>query len=142
MNEQELLELLRKHPWIAPYIEYVRPGKDGRRGYWRIKPYLGINPVKLAEMFGGPIDEGHRRRLQQMLRLAEVSHELAKSGKTRGKEYYKGVEMPRHAVEIARRLKGKHLPPRPSEAIRRLRRILRRIGEIVEEGSAKLELEL
>ena len=129
MNEEEVLELLRRHPEMAQYIEYVRPGKDGRRGYWRIKPYGGINPLKLAEMLGGPIDEGHRRRLMQMLRFAKISHSLYG---TRGKEFYKGVEMPKHAVEIAKRMKGKKLPPTPSQAIKRLRKILVKIGKLAE----------
>ena len=128
MNEKEVLELLRRHPEMAKYIEYVRPGKDGRRGYWRIKPYVNI-PLKEAIEAGLLDDPSYRRRALNMLRFAEVSHSLFG---TRGKEFYKGVEMPKHAVEIAKRLKGKRLPPTPSQAIKRLRRLLIKIGKLAE----------
>ena len=114
MNESEIQTLLSEHPEMAKYIQYIPPSYR-QRGYYRIKPYTDFNPAK--------------NQLIYRLLLAKTAYN---SYGMKGLAEVNGQLMPVAAAQVKKAMKGKKLPPKPSDALKRLQKLLERIGKTVE----------
>jgi hypothetical protein len=44
LKKEDVEKLLKEHPEMTVAIQYVNPGKDGRGGYYRVKPSTYFDP--------------------------------------------------------------------------------------------------
>ena len=114
MNESEVRALLSEHPEMAKYIQYI-PSSYRQRGFYRVKPYTDFNPTK--------------NQLIYRLMLAKTAYN---SFGRKGLAEVDGQLMPVAAAQVKKAMKGKKLPPKPSDALKRLQKLLERIGKTVE----------
>lgn len=106
MDAVEYHRLIRKQPELAPFFEWVRPGKDGRRGFYRVIPYVRFKPKV--------------NQLRTMLNFGEAAHEAY------GKKGFRVVEgrlLPVVAAEVKRKVKGKKVKGKDLKVLEKLTRL-------------------
>ena len=108
MDEAQFRELIRRHPEARQYMQYVPPGKDGRRGYWRVTPYTYFEP-KEANM-----------RLRREFALTAI-----RSFGKRGFRQYKGKITPVVAAEVGKQLSGRRFTDRDEYQRQAMAKIIR-----------------
>lgn len=120
MNAAEFQKLVDHRPDLARFFHYVRPGKDGRRGYWQRIPITHANR-----------EARPRSLLRSQLAFSRASQEGYGS---RGFRIVDGRRLPVIAARIKERTEGKIFKkPRWQQAIDELTEALKAIGRVVEE---------
>lgn len=116
MNEEQFAELVRKHPELARFFHYVRPGKDGRVGYYRRIPRTYHDPRARPAS-----------QLKTQLALGKTAH------KSFGKRGFDEDGVPIIASEVKKEMKGKrYRKPKWREIVKELTESLKEIAEVVE----------
>lgn len=121
MNETEYRELLKQHPEMATFIEFVSPNPRAPKGYYRVIPFTRFDP--------------HPNQLKTMIAFGETAY---RSYGMKGLDFSTGKLLPPVAAKIRKELRGKKFrKPTFEETFKKLKKLAKIIGQEIEAKKLK-----